>query len=170
MRRLWIRILLVIGFIAVTLGGIACVVTLKSDKPKGQDEVNFPEILAYAERAAVAYGSDDEIRKKFGEGTFIAMLPELDVKIFIETDPATKVQWIAVRGTDNLENVKTDVEYNEDRDAILGIYLHRGFQRSAMAAYAVVKPRLRRDYSLRVTGHSLGGAVAVTRGFVRRRT
>jgi len=39
--------------------------------------------------------------------------------------------------------------------------LHHGFQRDALAIYNDAIPHLRKDFPLRITGHSLGGAVAM---------
>ncbi len=122
---------------------------------------NFKEILPYLERSSATYQSDEDIRNQFGKEVFIQTLPKLKVKVFIQTDLEKKLQWIAVRGTDNLKNVKEDVEYMKVKDPIVGVYFHRGFQKTAMQTYMAIKPKLLKDYSFKVTGHSLGGAIAV---------
>lgn len=134
---------------------------MTSMKTTPHDKINFLEIWEYAERAAATYQSDQAIRKQFGQDVFIETLPELDVKVFVETHPEQKIQWIATRGTDNLENVKEDVEYSKIKDPILRIFLHRGFEKAASQIYKIIKPHVRKDYKIRLTGHSLGGAIAV---------
>lgn len=42
----------------------------------------------------------------------------------------------------------------------MGIPVHRGFLNSAQQVYAQVRPLLDQEYEVRLTGHSLGGAVA----------
>jgi triacylglycerol lipase len=124
--------------------------------------LSFGQALEYAERASAAYGTDASIRARFGEGTRLAIrdLPEVDVKAFVEVDPGRRVQWVAVRGTASLRDVKDDVEYREEPDPALGIRVHRGFYESATAVHDFVRPLLLRQYETRLTGHSLGGAVA----------
>jgi hypothetical protein len=43
----------------------------------------------------------------------------------------------------------------------LQVPLHKGFAGSALQVYQFAKPLLKSDYETRITGHSLGGAVAV---------
>src|SRR5262245_13950661 len=82
----------------------------------------FPRALEYAERASAAYTSDDAIRQRFGQGAEISVrdLPGLDVKAFIEVDRAKRLQWVVVRGTANLANLKVDCEYHRDSETRLG--------------------------------------------------
>jgi hypothetical protein len=122
----------------------------------------FPRALEYAERASAAYGSDDAIRQRFGQGSEISIrdLPGLNVKAFVEVDRAKRLQWVVVRGTANLVNVKVDCEYHRDSESRLGCPVHRGFYTSAVGVYAFAHPLLDPTFETRVTGHSLGGAVA----------
>ncbi len=122
---------------------------------------DFKEILPYVERAAATYQTNEDIYNKFGKDVFIYTLRKLKVKVFVQTDLEKKLQWIAVRGTDNLKNVKEDVEYSKIKDPIVGVYFHRGFQKAAMQTYQVIEPKLKKNFSIRITGHSLGGAIAV---------
>lgn len=133
-------------------------------------DFDFKEIWPYLVRSAAVYESDDYINKHFGyplNGLPIIIEPTIvdphtiQVKTFVETDLKKKLQWIAVRGTANLKNVKEDVEFTKVRDPILGVYLHRGFQKTAMTTYKAIKPYLEKYLSIRITGHSLGAAIAV---------
>lgn len=47
------------------------------------------------------------------------------------------------------------------KDSFLGFLLHRGFRDDAQKVLADLRPHLRKDHTIRVTGHSLGGAVAL---------
>jgi hypothetical protein len=73
---------------------------------------------------------------------------------------------IALRGTTNLKNAMSDIEFLKKRSGRLGIYLHSGFEKSAEAIYADLLPRLKPGYSIRITGHSLGAAEAVILGML----
>ncbi|MCS6291447.1 MAG: lipase family protein [Nitrospira sp.] len=124
--------------------------------------IDFALALQYAQRAALVYESDAAIKQKSPAGTMISFMVESPrgVKAYIETDDARKIQWVAVRGTWSLENVKLDVDYNKVVDGRLKIPLHKGFADTALQVYAFAKPLLRPGYEVRVTGHSLGGAAA----------
>jgi triacylglycerol lipase len=73
---------------------------------------------------------------------------------------------IAIRGTANLKNAVFDLEFLKQRSGRLGIYLHSGFEKSAVAIYADLKPRLKAGYSMRIAGHSLGAAEAIILGML----
>jgi hypothetical protein len=79
---------------------------------------------------------------------------------FLETDRVQKTQTLAIRGTADRPNVWQDIEIALVPDRLLSIKLARGFRGDALSVHADVKPYMRKDYSIRVTGHSLGGAVA----------
>ena len=53
-----------------------------------------------------------------------------------------KLQWVVVRGTSNLENIKLDVDYNKVVDSRLQVPLHKGFAVTALQAYQFAKPLL----------------------------
>lgn len=73
---------------------------------------------------------------------------------------------IAIRGTVNFKNAIFDLEFLKGRSPNLGIYLHSGFEKVAMAVYADLRPRLRPGYTIRITGHSLGAAEAIILGML----
>lgn len=124
--------------------------------------IDFALAVQYAQRAALVYETDASIKQKSPAGTVVSFMVETPrgVKAYIETDEAKKIQWISVRGTSTLENVKLDVDYNKVVDGRLQIPLHKGFADTALQVYAFAKPLLRPGYEVRVTGHSLGGAAA----------
>jgi hypothetical protein len=76
---------------------------------------------------------------------------------------------VAIRGTVNLENAASDLEFMKMRSPELGVYLHSGFEEVALALYADLKPRIGKDRSLRLTGHSLGAAEAIILGMLLSR-
>ena len=96
-------------------------------------------------------------------GTTVSIMAETPngVKAYVEIDDAKKRQWVVVRGTSNLENVKLDMDYNKVVDGRLQIPLHKGFADTALQVYRFAKPLLKPGYETRITGHSLGGAAAV---------
>lgn len=125
--------------------------------------LNFAEILEYAQRSALAYQDDATIQQTAPPESQISIsgpMP-LGVKVYVETDDVRRRQWIVVRGTSNLANLKLDVDYNKVVNSRLRIPLHKGFADAALQVYGFVRPILKIGYDTRVTGHSLGGAVAV---------
>lgn len=125
--------------------------------------VDFAQALQYAQRASLAYEQDTAIRQQSGTGVRVSISAPLSsgIKAYVEQDDAKRVQWIVVRGTSNLINIQSDVDYNKVVDRRLQIPLHKGFADSAVQVYQFAKPLLKPDYETRVTGHSLGGAAAV---------
>lgn len=121
--------------------------------------VGFPIIRQYAQKAEDVYLPEAELNKKY-PSAFIKTIPHLDVQFFIETNASQKYHFISVRGTANHENIKTDAEIVKIWNKKLGAHFHEGFHESALAIYCSLPP-LRKDFQIRLSGHSLGGAIAV---------
>lgn len=124
-------------------------------------KINFTEMEYYAKRSNSAYDPISDIRKAHPLVTRAVTVQSVDVRYFIETDLANQKQTLSIRGTAVKPNVWEDLETALVSDSILGIPLHRGFQRGAIAIYGDATPHLRKDLPLRLTGHSLGGAIAM---------
>lgn len=129
----------------------------------GPPAVDLDEVLDYARRASAAYGDEAAIRAAIGPGPALTVgnLPGVDVRAFVEVDEAKRVQWLAVRGTANLENAAEDADYAKVSAPELGIVVHAGFVADARVVWSFARPLLRPGLETRVTGHSLGGALAV---------
>lgn len=125
--------------------------------------IDFAAAVDYAQRSSLVYGTDAQIRQAVPPGTTVSIMAETPngVKAYVEIDDAKKRQWVVVRGTSNLENVKLDMDYNKVVDGRLQIPLHKGFADTALQVYRFAKPLLKPGYETRITGHSLGGAAAV---------
>ena len=124
--------------------------------------LDFAQALQYAQRAVLAYEQDATIQQS-GRGVRISISSPLSsgIRAYVEQDDANRVQWIVVRGTSNLINMRLDVDYNKVVESRLQIPLHKGFADSALQVYQFAKPLLKTEYETRITGHSLGGAAAV---------
>lgn len=91
-----------------------------------------------------------------------SIIPESQVSYFLSR--TNGIQTIAIRGTANLENVMLDLDLELKPDTALDIKLHQGFGSAAKAVYTDVKPYLNEKLPIHITGHSLGGAIAVILG------
>jgi hypothetical protein len=125
--------------------------------------LDFPLAFQYAQRAALAYEQDATIQRQTGTTVKITISGPVSsgMKAYVEVDESKRLQWIVVRGTSSLVNIRSDVDYNKVVDSRLSIPLHKGFADAAVQVYQFAKPLLKKDYETRVTGHSYGGAAAV---------
>ncbi len=126
---------------------------------------DFATIKDYGELASAAYEGESKARvacdKQGYQFTHYGRATGVEVAYFLATDDKHKTQVIAVRGTANVENVMVDADFKLVLDEYTGNMLHSGFVQSAAAVYKTLKPKLKRDYTINTTGHSLGGAVAM---------
>ena len=129
------------------------------------DAVDFAVIQRQAQFAAAAYQSENQVRelvesKNYQLGLYHT-IPDIQMAFFLATNDSTKTQVMAVRGTSNVENAMVDIALKLLTDEKTGVRLHEGFAYAANRVYATLKPHLKPDYKIDVTGHSLGGAVAL---------
>jgi hypothetical protein len=135
-------------------------------RPKGRKGSKWDkeEILEYARRASWAYNEETTIKEKYPQAV-VHTTKETKVRYFIDLDNVKRIAWVAVRGTAGIENALMDAEYDKKKSKTLGLYLHNGFRKLTREIwYGGVKDYLETipsDYKIRVTGHSLGGAIAV---------
>jgi triacylglycerol lipase len=139
-------------------------------------KIDFNEILNYGLRSQLAYTINQlgwDLTAQLGwrtpttYRTIIHEAPKSEVNVIVEVDDVKQIQWIAVRGSSNLRNWKLNFNYLQrtfsrnvlDRED--AIDLHTGFYLAAEDVYQSILPHLNKNYQTRLTGHSLGGAIAV---------
>jgi hypothetical protein len=129
------------------------------------DPAHFRIIQNHALIADAAYSDKTKIEKALAAQGYTLtaheQLPGYAVTYVLATNDDTKRQLLAVRGTSNIENALVDVAFVLLPNETTGIKLHQGFAKSADFIYDRVKARLKKDYRINTTGHSLGGAVAL---------
>lgn len=131
-----------------------------SQVPDVEKNIDFNTIKWYAARAGAAYDSEAEIKAAFPDTVRVAQVGSTQVQYFLEFDTARKIQIVSIRGTANLKNIIEDVEYIESKNDRLGIHVHKGFDEDTFKIYQDILPFLKKDYAVRLTGHSLGAAIA----------
>jgi hypothetical protein len=130
-----------------------------------QTGVNFIEIREMAGFANIAYESESGIHRFFESSDYkleyYHAIPDVQIAYFLAFDEKSRTQIISIRGTSNIENALVNVSIKLSLDAGLGIPLHEGFAYSAKRVFTELKPLLKPGYKTSLTGHSLGGAVAL---------
>lgn len=124
------------------------------------DQVDFASIYSFAELAAAAYDGAAKLKSSQRGVAWVATPGHTHVQYFIVVDEARKSQTIAVRGTIDKVNWKTNMDTLGVHDRRSGVLMHRGYSAAARVIYRDLKPRLNKAYTTNLTGHSLGGAVA----------
>jgi triacylglycerol lipase len=123
--------------------------------------IDFARLAEFARVAGNAYESNDVIEAAYGKANVIIRdLPGSDLRYFIVLDTSQRTQTISIRGTANKSNAWADIDSVKIYDARLGVFLHTGFKQASDQLYADARSFLHKDYTTRITGHSLGGAVA----------
>lgn len=126
--------------------------------------IDFDHVAEFAMRSAAIYEINSTLRERIGDGVqAVIELPNSQVRYSLDVTPAS-VQTVAIRGTSNLENIRLDANFLPAAATEIGVPLHSGFGNAAQEIYADLQPRLDRSAPVRLTGHSLGGAIAVVLG------
>lgn len=124
-------------------------------------EVDLGRLIAHARRCNDSYHDHATFRREYGDHIEVADFPVSGLRIYLDARPDRGEQWVMLRGTANLPNILDDVEFVGEEEHELGIQVHTGFHQSLEECLPWVVARLDRERPVWVTGHSLGGAVAV---------
>lgn len=123
-------------------------------------DVDLANVIAFAQRANDAYHEEKIFRHEYGDQTEYGEFPVSGLRIYINHDPKDSAQWVMIRGTANLPNIRDDLEFVGREEHELGINVHAGFDNSLQECLPWIIARLDPEKPVWVVGHSLGGAVA----------
>jgi len=132
-------------------------------KDQRVSEQQWEEIKFAAKLADLTYKDEETIEREL-PGAWTYVLPKQQSRIIMLTNHIKQEHWLAIRGTANKHNAIMDAEYLKVTDSKLKIHVHKGFHDLAHAAWEQFTPRIIPHYTIRVTGHSLGGAAAAILG------
>lgn len=142
---------------------ITCLLVIASAAVAG--ERDFSLLKKYALLANASYEGEAKARasceQQGYEFTHYGTAEGVQVAFFLGTNHKTRSQVIAVRGTANVENVFVDSDFKLVLDEHTSNMLHSGFAASGRSIYLAIRSKLKPDYTINTTGHSLGGAVAM---------
>lgn len=128
---------------------------------------NWQEIRKFAEYAKIVYEDDTIIRTVVSnthEDITIEDAIRTKGKFFVGINHDKKEIIISTRGTANIKNALVDMMIKRKYDNDLKIDLHNGFLQSESEIFVSVIPiieKYKKDYKINITGHSLGGAIAI---------
>ncbi len=152
-----------LAVLAGLLAACATVTPVDTEYLRARFRAVADDLPLFAHLAQVAY-SDPPLEPGYErfEVPVPEGLPQKAVYV-VWTDHDRKVQYIAIRGTANVEDLRTDLKAEMVRDPQLDLPVHRGFRNLAHAIYGdlIAHDRLNPEYAIALTGHSLGGAAAV---------
>ncbi len=155
---------LLLGALGLVGAGAAVRAALPLVVPRGDHALplDFATIWEYADRAHMAYQSDARIRAYYPAGRLRIFGDErVHTKVVLHRPPGARHQWLAIRGTQTLDDVFHDLLIGETVHPRFGVAVHRGFADIAEDIVEQVIPELEAGLPVRVAGHSLGGAVGV---------
>lgn len=120
--------------------------------------------IKFAELCHLSDQEDVEIFKKYPKA-FLVETPKTEIKFFIIKDRKLKTQTIVLRGSTTAQNWIQDAKFFKvEDDWAKNAKVHKGFYQSAREVFGVAKSHLYKSYDTKITGHSLGGGVAILIG------
>ncbi len=129
-----------------------------------EDGVSFQALYDLAVLSDLAYQPPAKIKAKRRAVTWVETHAPTNMRYFVETKEATRTQTAVFRGSVDDVNFEFNFDTFAVTDSKTGLVVHRGFHEVARAIYPRLKRQLRQDYTIYLTGHSLGGTMAAMMG------
>jgi len=150
----------------LTLVLLLWMLALGLGKPvRASGDIDFMQLHRLAEYAAAAYRPESNIQALAATENMALRLHETlaenQVSFFVADSRLDGVSIVAIRGTSNVENALLDLSLQLQPDRKSGLRLHQGFAAAARQVYRRLTTVLEPGHRLILTGHSMGGAVAM---------
>ncbi|MEE2925496.1 MAG: lipase family protein, partial [bacterium] len=127
------------------------------------DKDTLVRLVKYAKYCDLVGENDQKILEKFPKAS-IYVTEKTKVKFFVVRDDANETQTIVIRGSANLTNWIVDFKFWKIKDAWIDIRVHKGFYEATREVFWDSVFDLNPTYKTTITGHSLGGAIAIMLG------
>ncbi|PCJ19820.1 MAG: hypothetical protein COB02_06435 [Candidatus Cloacimonadota bacterium] len=120
--------------------------------------------IKYAELCSLTDKTNKQIKARYPHA-IIHTTKINEVKFFILIDNQHQTQTIAIRGSTTLKNWIQDAKFFKVQDKwARNIQVHKGFYQTTRELYSKANKYLNPKYKTIITGHSLGGGVAILLG------
>lgn len=127
------------------------------------DKATLKRLLKHAQFCSLVGESDEKIIEQFPKAQ-IFVTKKSKIKFFLVRDDVAETQMIVIRGSANLTNWIIDFKFWKIKDSWLDIRVHKGFYEATREVFWDSIFELNPTYKTTITGHSLGGAVAILLG------
>jgi hypothetical protein len=132
--------------------------------PDSERQVHFPLLMNYAAMCQMMNFNPEEDMLRVYPNTRSIEFPTYKNKVYIIDDAGHGVQTLVFRGSGNIRNAVTDLDFLPKFSDKLGCKAHRGFLKSCLEMDPLIQAHLDKTRPVRLTGSSLGAALAAMYG------
>ncbi|EKD80888.1 MAG: triacylglycerol lipase [uncultured bacterium] len=132
--------------------------------PDSTWKVNFVLVMNYAAMCQMMNFNSEADMLSVYPNTLSLDFPRFKNKAYIIKDAGNGIQTIVFRGSGNIRNAVTDLDFLPKYSEKLKCKVHRGFLKSCLELDPILRPHLDKNRPIRLTGSSLGAGLAAMYG------